>query len=90
MREAINDNSWLFDISDNFSLVVESVELHGDDKATVTVRKTTFYNNGLMGTNQYTETFTLTMAQENGLWKVSDGNMYWSDCWGYSQGNWCR
>jgi len=90
MRDDITDNNWLFDIGDDFSLVVESAEIHGDGEATVIVRKTTFHNNGLMGSNQSTRTFTLTLIQENGSWKVSDGKSYWSNCWGYSQRNSCR
>ena len=86
----IRKNSWGFDTDNDFSLAVESTQMRSDDKAVVTIRKTTFYNNGLMGSNQSSRTFTLDMILENGVWKVSDGDSYWSSCWGYSQDEWCR
>lgn len=79
-----------FDMDSDFSLAVESVKMRGDERAVVTMRKTTFYNSGLMGSGQYTRTFTLTMRLEEGIWKVSDGESYWSSsCWGYSREKWC-
>ena len=86
----IQKNSWEFDTDSDFSLAVESTRMNGDDKAVVTMRKTTFYNNGLMGSSQYSNTFTVDMILENGMWKVSDGDSYWSSCWGYSQDKWCK
>ena len=90
MADTITKDSWRFDMDDDFSLAVESVDMRGEEKAVVTVRKTTFYNSGLMGSGQSTRTFTLDMELENGMWKVSDGESYWSNCWGYSQDEWCR
>ena len=90
MAATIRENSWAFDTDSDFSLAVESTQMRGEDKAVVTVRKTTFYNNGLMGSDQSSRTFTLDMILENGMWKVSDGDSYWSSsCWGDSRDEWC-
>ena len=86
----IQKSSWEFDTDSDFSLALESTRMNGDDKAVVTMRKTTFYNNGLMGSSQYSNTFTVDMILEDGMWKVSDGGSYWSSCWGYSQDKWCK
>ena len=90
MAYTIDKDPWRFDMDSDFSLAVDSVKMRDDEKAIVTVRKTTFYNSGLMGSGQSTRTFTLNMRLEEGIWKVSDGESYWSSsCWGYSREKRC-
>ncbi len=91
MAITIENDSWRFDTDSDFSLEIDSTHLRGDEKAVVTVRKTTFRNSGLMGSGQYSRTFTLDMKLEDGMWKVSDGQSYWSSsCWGFSRETWCN
>ena len=89
-EDDVRRNSWQFDLDDDFSLAVESIKQQDDDKAIITVRKTTFSNNGLMGSYQYSRTFKMDMVRENDLWKVSDAENYWSHCWGKLRENGCR
>lgn len=91
MAYTIGKDSWRFDTSSDFSLAVESVRMRNDDEAVVTVRKAMFYNSGLLGSGQSSRTFTLDMQLEDGIWKVSDGESYWSSsCWGYSRATRCN
>ena len=91
MEDDIRSNPYKFDLNDDFSLSVESTRLRGDDKAVVTIRKTTFYNDGLLGSRQYSDTFTMDLVLENNEWKVSYGEKYWfNNCWGYSESSWCQ
>lgn len=89
MAEDIRHNTWRFETGAGFSLAVESTRMQGEDRAIVTVRKTTFYNEGLFGSHQFTNMFTLDMVLENGQWQVTDGENYWSNCWGESRASWC-
>ena len=90
MAITVEGDSWRFETDSDFSLAVESSRMRDEEHAVVTVRKTTFYNNGLMGSSQSTRTFTLDMKWEDGIWKVSDGESYWSSsCWGFSRDKWC-
>ncbi len=87
----IEQRTWQFDTGSDISLSVESSRMRGDEKAAVTIRKTTFHNSGLMGSSQSTRTFTLDMVLEDGVWKVSDGENFWySNCWGISRNERCR
>ncbi len=91
MAYTISKDSWPFDTNNDSSLAVESVNTRGEEKAVVTIRETTFYNNGLMGSGQSTNTFTLSMILEDELWKVDNGDRYWSSsCWGHSRDRWCK
>jgi hypothetical protein len=90
LEDDVHRNSWQFDLADDFSLAIEAVKLRDDDEAVVTVRKTTFYNDGLLGSHQDFSTFTMNMVLEGDLWKVSQARSYWSNCWGETRENWCR
>lgn len=91
MAYTIGKDSWHFDTDSDFSLAVDSVQMRSEERSVVTVRKTTFYNNGLMGSGQSTRTFTLGMILEDGMWKVNDGESYWSSsCWGSSRDERCQ
>lgn len=90
MAEDIDDNPWQFDADNDFSLAVESTNMRNAEQAVVTIRKTSFYNNGLLGSGQSTQTFKLNVQLEDGNWKIFKGDQYWSNCWGYSQEKWCQ
>ena len=59
---------------------VESAQVTGD-RAEVEVRETHFYNNGLFGSDEYTETFEMQLKRENGAWKITGYDRYWANCW---------
>jgi hypothetical protein len=90
MGEDVADNTWHFQTGGDVSLAVDDVQMLDADTAVVTIRKTTFYSQGIMGSDQYTETFKVTLEKENGVWKVREANDYWYDCWGVTRPSWCR
>lgn len=90
LADNVRQENWRFEDDSEFSLAVESVKPRGENEAIVTVRKTTFYNEGLMGSYEDSHTFTMKMLLEDGAWKVGDSSDYWSDCWGTTTKNWCH
>ncbi|MEI8306697.1 MAG: hypothetical protein WCF99_06475 [Chloroflexales bacterium] len=52
-------------------------------RAAVTVRATTFTQGGLLSSGQSIRTFTMTLANESGVWRLvnSDDWTVWRDCW---------
>jgi hypothetical protein len=90
MANDAGQNGWLFETGGDYALAVDSVKQTSEDTAVVTIRKTTFYNDGLMGSHEYSQTFTMRLLREGDEWKVSEAEMYWSNCWGTSQEFWCR
>ncbi len=90
MADDARQNKWFFETGGDYALAVESVNQKSADEAIVTVRKTTFYNEGLFGSYEDSRTFTMQMTREEGVWKVSDADLYWSNCWGMSREYWCR
>ncbi|MEI7643506.1 MAG: hypothetical protein WCJ55_04265 [Chloroflexales bacterium] len=54
-----------------------------DTRAVVTVRATTFVHGGLLSNGQSVRTFTMTLANESGVWRLvnSDDWTVWRDCW---------
>ena len=91
LEDDIRGNAYQFDLDEDFSLSVESTRMRGEDKAVVTIRKTTFEHDGLFGNRQYSRTFTMDMVRENTVWKVGYARNYWlKNCWGYSEMSHCR
>ena len=90
MANDARQNSWLFETGGDHTLAVDSVNQKSDNEAVVTIRKTIFYNDGLLGSHEESQTFTMQLINEEGEWKVSQADLYWSNCWGTSQEFWCR
>ncbi|MCL4263436.1 MAG: hypothetical protein KJ069_09480 [Anaerolineae bacterium] len=90
LADDARQNSWLFETGGDYALAVDSVKQQNEEEAIVTIRKTTFYNDGLFGSRELSQTFTMHLTPEAGEWKVSEADMYWSNCWGTSQEYWCR
>jgi len=65
------------------SLVVESVQVNGDD-AWTEVRRTK------LDGGQGSDTFSVALRREGGAWKISWAELYWSDCWSYRSYPGCR
>ena len=79
--ETVKDSPWEFQLDQDTSLVIESSRITSEKKATVIVRRTTFYNNGLFSDRPDSQTFNLYLENQNGQWKLTDGDMFWSYCW---------
>lgn len=83
------DHPWDFKLDDNtsVSLAIDSVQVIGTE-AVVSVRQTTFYQEGLLGSNQYTTTFTmrLRLSRADETWKLIDSESYWLNCWQEAEG----
>ena len=86
--QAIEDNDYAFRLNDeSTALAVESAHVTGN-LATVKVRATRFYNGGLFGSSEYTETFEMHFRLQSGAWKLFNSNSYWAYCWQEASG--CR
>lgn len=85
----ILDNNSNFQLKNNtsVSLVIDSVQVIGEE-AVISVRQTTFYQEGLLSSNQYTTTFTmrLRLVQVDNAWKLIDSESYWLNCWQEAEG----
>jgi hypothetical protein len=83
----LDEYSWQMHDMKNQSvtLAVDSAKLTGD-RAVVTVRDTHFYRGDLFDSNQYTNTFEMTLQRENGEWKIIRSDSYWASCWDDSRG----
>jgi len=82
-KDNIRDYGWSFkDLSvSSTTLEVGSVDLNGQ-RADVTIHETRFYEGDLFNSSQYTYEFIITLRlDENGNWKIVDGDSYWLDCW---------
>ena len=62
---------------------VRDTDYFGENRATVRIEETTFYNSGLFGSNQSTSTFDMALVQIEGNWMLIDGDSYWYwlPCW---------
>lgn len=81
--EDIRDTSWQFSgVNDSSTtLEVDSVDINGK-RADVKIRETHFYEGDLFSSGQYTNTFNMTLRQdENGEWKIAESDGYWLWCW---------
>jgi len=71
---------------DSVTLEIESVRTIGDDRAVVSVRERHYYRSGLFGSNEYANTFDMTLRRWNDRWQIVASDLYWASCWGYEQG----
>ena len=81
-RADINDN-YGYDTNDSREVV--SSEVIGN-KTIVTVQQTSFSSGGMFNSNEYTQTFEMTLHQENGGWKITTSGQYWAWCWDQKEG----
>lgn len=78
-----------FDQADSSTtLQVVSIGNYGE-RATIIVRETQFYRNGLFGSREYANTFDMRLKQENGAWKLIGSDKYWASCWDYDNNYGC-
>jgi hypothetical protein len=62
------------------TLDTQSATIRGNT-ATVEVLETSFSSSGLFSSGNYTRSFDMKLRQENGEWKLVDGDRYWTSCW---------
>jgi hypothetical protein len=62
------------------ALAVESAQVDAD-WASVRVRKTKLQVGDLFESGQSSYTFSVSLRREDGAWKISWAEWYWSDCW---------
>jgi hypothetical protein len=57
-------------------------------RAVVNVRATSFSQGGLLSSGQSSRSFTMTLAEEVGAWRLVDSDDWsvWSWCWGQQEG----
>jgi hypothetical protein len=76
----IEQQRWLFRLDEDVSLVVESAQINGD-VATAVIQETTFYSDGLFNSNQYTNSFNMTLVRSGESWHIEKADGYWWECW---------
>ena len=89
--EDIEDNEWNFRQNRDVALNVQSAKIRGAT-ATVEVLETVAYIDGLFDSGQYDRKFDMKLRQEDGSWKLFDGDSFWTSCWTKVNSNdyWCR
>lgn len=78
--EEIEARSFYFRLDRDVSLSVQSATVRSST-ATVDVLETQAYNNGPFNSRQVDRTFDMKLRQENGAWKLIDGDSFWNPCW---------
>lgn len=81
----VGDYPYQFDFDNITGLKFESA-YSGEQKATVTVQKTTFSEGGIFGSNEYTRSFEMDLSLENGEWKITESESYFAWCWHHEDG----
>ena len=82
------DHAWSFSQGENVSLAIEAVRVTGD-RATVSIRETTYYRGGVFDSGQYTTSFDMTLRREGDEWGVVKADRYWWRCWNRAAGSDC-
>lgn len=76
------DDSYAFRFVDDNDVTIDtqSADIRGDT-ATVEVLETSFSDGDLFSSGNYERRFDMKLRQENGQWKLVDGDRYWTSCW---------
>lgn len=74
---------------DSVTLSVEPGHITGD-RATVSVRRTRFYEGDLLDSSEYTSYFDIELRSEGEAWKIIAADRYWHHCWEDPNGYGCR
>ncbi len=82
-KASIDEEPWAFSPSEGYSIIVESGKALTDKSTAVTVRQI-YTTNSLFNSGEYSETFQMTVAEEEDGWKIISGDPghFWSQCWG--------
>ena len=75
----VEQNAWRFRLNDDVSLSISATKVAGHT-AMVTVRETRHYS-GFLGGSESVDSFDMILYQNNGFWKISDAEYYWSRRW---------
>jgi hypothetical protein len=59
------------------------------NRAVVKIQATTFAGRDLFDTNQWTETFAMSLGRDGGSWKVVSSERYWDQCWETPNAEYC-
>jgi len=79
-EDDVNDSySFDFDKHD-VTIDTQSSTIRGNS-ATVEVLETSFTGGGLFSSGNINRRFEMKLRQENGGWKLVDGDRYWDYCW---------
>lgn len=81
----VDQRRWEFRLDENITLVVDSARISGERAVTV-VQETTFYDGGLLNSNQYTRSFSMTLERSADRWLITQGESYWLACWVETEG----
>jgi hypothetical protein len=81
------DDSYSFSFVDrDVTIDTQSADIRGN-MATVEVLETSFSEGDLFSSGNYERRFDMELRQENGQWKLVDGDRYWTSCWEQAPSN---
>jgi len=79
--------SYSFHAGSDNTLSVDSADIVGD-LATVKVRETRFFSNGLFDSSQSVNVFEVELRKDEGEWRIYEADAYFANCWTFDDG--CR
>lgn|GEM_PF-568307 len=77
----IADKPWTFALHEpSRAFSVSDASIAGN-RAVVVVTESTFRQQGLFDSNQWTREFTVTLERDGGTWRILRSDRYWHRCW---------
>jgi hypothetical protein len=76
-----DSNRYAWNVSREAATISIGNERITDDRAVVTISETRFYAGGLFNSNQYTNSFNITLRRDGEGWKIINADSYWVPCW---------
>lgn len=77
----IADQRWAFALHEpSRAFSVSDASIAGG-RAVVVVTESTFRQQGLFDSNQWTREFTVTLARDGDTWRILSSERYWHRCW---------
>lgn len=80
LADDVDEHSRLRFDNRDVTLDTQSAVIRGNT-ATVEVLESSFTGGGLFDSGNYNRRFDMKLRQENGEWKLVDGDNYWTSCW---------
>ena len=84
-EENVDRYSYAFHTGSDNTLSVDSADINGE-LATITVRETRFFANGLFDSSQRVGVFEVELRKEEGDWRIYEADAYFANCWTFDDG----
>lgn len=82
--EQAKQGGWNSDLHDGaVTLEIESTRHRTENLSVVTVRRRYFYERGLFGSREYSNTYNFTLTRREDGWKICQADWYWERTWNF-------